>query len=99
MDEPVGRVLSRMELSPGLELTQQTVPIGVLLIVFESRPDSLPQIAALALRSGNGLLLKGGKEALHSNQALHKVITEAVTAASNGRVPAEVGRSGVQAFD
>lgn len=90
MEEPVGRVLSRMELASGLELTQLTVPIGVLLIVFESRPDSLPQIAALALRSGNGLLLKGGKEALHSNAALHKVITEAVTAASNGRVPAEV---------
>jgi len=89
MEEPVGRILSRMEVAAGLELTQLTVPIGVLLIVFESRPDSLPQIAALALRSGNGLLLKGGKEALHSNQALHRVITQALTTASNGRVPAE----------
>ena len=89
MEEPVGRILSRMEVAAGLGLTQLTVPIGVLLIVFESRPDSLPQIAALALRSGNGLLLKGGKEALHSNQALHRVITQALTTASQGRVPAE----------
>jgi delta-1-pyrroline-5-carboxylate synthetase len=89
MEEPVGRLVSRMEVAAGLELTQTTVPIGVLLIVFESRPDSLPQIAALALRSGNGLLLKGGKEALHSNQVLHRVITDAMTTASEGRVPAE----------
>lgn len=48
------------------------------------------QIAALALRSGNGLLLKGGKEAAHSNAALHRVITEAVVEATGGRVPADV---------
>jgi delta-1-pyrroline-5-carboxylate synthetase len=50
----------------------------VLLIIFEARPDALPQIAALALRSGNGLLLKGGKEAARSNAVLHKTIVDAV---------------------
>lgn len=64
----------------GLLLEKQTAPIGVLLIIFEARPDALPQIAALALRSGNGLLLKGGKEAARSNAALHRVIVDAIGA-------------------
>eukprot|EP00640_Fibrocapsa_japonica_P000562 CAMPEP_0113934762 /NCGR_PEP_ID=MMETSP1339-20121228/2036_1 /TAXON_ID=94617 /ORGANISM="Fibrocapsa japonica" /LENGTH=762 /DNA_ID=CAMNT_0000936685 /DNA_START=111 /DNA_END=2399 /DNA_ORIENTATION=- /assembly_acc=CAM_ASM_000762 len=89
-DEPVGRIISKMELSTGLELTQETVPIGVLLVIFESRPDSLPQIASLALRSGNGLLLKGGREAEHSNRALHRVIVDAVHSATGGKVSREV---------
>ena len=68
-------------MSPGLELTRVAAPLGVLLVIFEARPDALPQIACLAIRAGDGLLLKGGKEAARSNAALHAVVHAAVGAA------------------
>ena len=76
MDEPISRTLSKMQVADGLELEQVTAPLGVLLIIFESRPDALHQIASLAIRSGNGLLLKGGKEAAKTNAILHKIIVD-----------------------
>ncbi|KAJ4970921.1 hypothetical protein NE237_004020 [Protea cynaroides] len=78
MKEPIGHVLKRTELADELILEKTSCPLGVLLIVFESRPDALVQIASLAIRSGNGLLLKGGKEAKRSNAILHKIITGAI---------------------
>ncbi|CAK9185366.1 unnamed protein product [Ilex paraguariensis] len=78
VEEPIGSIVKRTKLADGLILEKTSYPLGVLLIIFESRPDALVQIASLAIRSGNGLLLKGGKEAKCSNAVLHRVITAAI---------------------
>ncbi len=76
-DDPLGRTLSARELDDDLELYKVAVPIGVVGTVFESRPDALVQIAALGLKSGNAVILKGGSEALHSNRILFEIIADA----------------------
>ncbi|WP_049981995.1 glutamate-5-semialdehyde dehydrogenase [Halorubrum sp. BV1] len=76
-DDPLGRTLAARELDEGLDLYRVSVPLGVVATVFESRPDALVQIAALALKSGNAVILKGGSEASESNRVLHRVIEEA----------------------
>lgn len=70
------RPLRKVEITNNMILNQITVPIGVLLVIFESRPDSLPQIAGLSMATGNGLLLKGGKEAIQTNTFLSELIRE-----------------------
>ena len=80
LDDPIGKAIRRTELDDGLELTQVTSPLGVLLIIFESRPDAVIQIGSLALRSGNGVLLKGGSEATHSNRILVACLRDALAA-------------------
>ena len=77
LEDPVGRTLSAKELDKGLRLFKVSRPIGVIGVIFESRPDALVQIAALCLKSGNAALLKGGKEAFFTNQILSSLILEA----------------------
>ena len=77
MDDPLGKTLEARHLDDDLDLYQVAVPIGVIGTVFESRPDALVQIAALALKSGNAVILKGGSEASESNRELFEIIREA----------------------
>jgi len=79
LDDPVGRVLARTELDEGLILEKVSCPIGVIGVVFESRPDALIQISTLCIKSGNAVILKGGSEASHTNKILADIITDAVT--------------------
>ena len=77
LDDPVGKTLSATELDRGLELYKVSCPIGVIGVIFESRPDALVQISTLCLKSGNAVLLKGGSEAANTNKILAKIIAEA----------------------
>ena len=77
MDDPLGKTLEARHLDDDLDLYKVAVPIGVIGTVFESRPDALVQIAALALKSGNAVILKGGSEASESNRELFEIIREA----------------------
>ncbi|MCX7708719.1 MAG: glutamate-5-semialdehyde dehydrogenase [Clostridia bacterium] len=76
LEEPVGKTLLSTEMDNGLELYRVTCPIGVLGIIFESRPDALVQISTLCLKSGNAVLLKGGSEARETNRILADIIAE-----------------------
>ena len=78
--DPLGRRLASTELDDGLVLHKESCPLGVVGIVFESRPDVIPQVASLALKSGNAVILKGGSEAAHSNEALVTIWREALAA-------------------
>jgi gamma-glutamyl phosphate reductase len=88
--DPIGSVMMRREISPGLILQKETTPLGVLLAIFESRPDAIPQVAALAIKSGNGIIMKGGPEASNTNNLLHQSLLASITEATtelNTEVP------------
>ena len=81
LPDPVGRTLLRRELDEGLALERVSVPIGVIGVIFEARPDALVQISTLCLKSGNCAILKGGSETMRTNKALFDVIYQAAVAA------------------
>jgi len=78
MDDPLNQTLLSTEITQGLNLYKVTSPIGVIGVIFESRPDALIQIASLCIKSGNSVLLKGGREALGTNQALAGLVRGAL---------------------
>lgn len=86
LEDPVGKITLATKLDEGLELFRLTAPVGVLLIIFESRPEVIANITALAIKSGNAAILKGGKESIHSFTAIAKVINETL---KNTKVPKE----------
>ena len=81
LGDPVGKTLATTELDAGLELYKVSCPIGVIGVIFESRPDALVQISSLCLKSGNAVLLKGGSEAAQTNRILAETITQAAASA------------------
>jgi len=81
LEDPIGKTLYSMELDEGLELYKISCPIGVIGSIFEARPDVLPQISSLCLKSGNAIILKGGREAKHSNEALFELMRKATEGA------------------
>jgi len=81
LDDPAGKLIVETELDAGLTLRKVSCPIGVIGVIFESRPDALVQIACLCLKSGNAVILKGGSEAAETNRLLTQLISGASTAA------------------
>lgn len=78
LEDPVGKITLATKLDDGLDLYRLTAPVGVLLIIFESRPEVIANITALAIKSGNTAILKGGKESLHTFTAMANVVNEAL---------------------
>lgn len=78
LPDPVGKIDLRTRLDEGLEMTRVSCPIGVLLIIFEARPEVIANIAALAIKSGNAAILKGGKESTESFRTISTIISKAL---------------------
>src|SRR3569623_1022205 len=78
LDDPVGSVLRRQTLQNGLELTKLRVPLGVVLIVYEARPNVTVDAAVLCIKAGNACILRGSRLAEHTNQALLSVMRDAL---------------------
>jgi glutamate-5-semialdehyde dehydrogenase len=98
LPDPLGRVLDAVELDEALNLTKISVPLGVLAVIFEARPDAVTQIAALAIKSGNAVILKAGKEVEGTAGVLVRVLREALVCQGlpGDAVSLVVGRERVQ---
>jgi glutamate-5-semialdehyde dehydrogenase len=81
LPDPVGRLLDERIRPSGLKLTKVATPIGVIVIIYESRPNVTADAAGLCFKSGNATILRGGKEAIHSNQIIAKVMAKAAAKA------------------
>jgi len=82
LPDPIGEVISMRERPNGLKIGTVRVPIGVVGVVYESRPDVTVEVSALCIKSGNGVILRGGSEAIHSNTILARILSD--TAAKEG---------------
>jgi len=80
LDDPLEKVIATTELDDGLVLKKVPCPLGVMAVIFESRPDVVPQVGSLAIKTGNGLVLKGGMEARNTNRVLVGIWREALAA-------------------
>jgi glutamate-5-semialdehyde dehydrogenase len=89
LPEPVGEVISSSIRPNGLEVLKVRVPLGVVFFVYESRPNVTADAAALCVKSGNAVILRGGKEAIHSNQAIAAILAEA---AAEAGLPADAAQ-------
>lgn len=100
LPDPLFRTLLKRQLDEGLTLTKLTCPIGVIGVIFESRPDALIQISALCIKSGNCSILKGGSEAAHTNRALFETIYQAGISAGlpEGFITLIESRAGIDAL-
>ena len=78
LDDPVGKILLKRELDKDLILEKVSCPIGVLGIIFEARPDVISQISALAIKSSNAVILKGGKESVNTNKKIMEIMNNAL---------------------
>ncbi len=79
LDDPTNKILWAKELDEGLTLKKVTCPIGLIGIIFEARPDVLIQITALAIKSGNAVILKGGRESNNTNKIFYEIVKEAIS--------------------
>ena len=81
LEDPIGEILEQRNLPKGLHLERVRVPIGVIGVIYESRPNVTIDIATLCLKSGNGVVLRGGKECILTNTVLARIVKNAITSA------------------